>query len=159
MTFWLRQGPVLENCEKNVKIFFSIVVSIPTKMNTRNPNISKVLKKIFWALLVPLNDCFWHFWAKSQIFTWSRAQYFKNARWKCCSDWPKEHENAKKQGGGVESTPPSSTSLKYLRNERVDQRFHLLISKFVTFWSCSKRQSLHKKQWLWLNKTVKLHVF
>ena len=61
----------------------------------------------------------------------------------------KKHENAKKQGGGVESTSPSSTSVKYLRFERL----HLIISKFVTFWSCSQRQSLHKKQWLQLYKT------
>ena len=71
----------------------------------------------------------------------------------------KKHENAKKQGGGVESTPPSSTSLKYLRNERIDQRFHLLISKFATFWSWSPSQSLHKKQLLRLNKTGKNPCF
>ena len=65
----------------------------------------------------------------------------------------------KNRGEGRNQPPPSSTSLKYLRNERADQRFHLLISKFVTFWSWSQSQSLHKKQWLWLNKTVKIHVF
>ena len=65
----------------------------------------------------------------------------------------------KKFGGGVESTPPSSTSLKYLRNERIDQRFHLLISKFVTFWSWRPSQSLHKKQLLRLNNTGKNPCF
>ena len=135
-------------------------MSIPTRLTTRNSNFSKVLKiNPFWAILAPINDCFWHFWAKSQILTWSRAQYKKcplkmlfrliKRTWKC----------QKTGGRGGINPPPSSTSLKYLRNERADQRFHLLISKFVTFWSWSQSQSLHKKQWLWLNKTVKIHVF
>ena len=60
--------------------------------------------------------------------------------------------------GGI-NLPPSSTSLEYLRIERIDRRFHLLISKFVTFWSWRPSQSLHKKQLLRLNKTGKNPCF
>ena len=136
------------------------MLCIPTKLPSRIPNFSKVLKKSFlldfgthkWLFLafLELNLKFWH----------EVGLNIKNARWKCCSDWPKEHENAKKTGGRCRINPlPSSTSLKYLRNERIDQRFHLLISKFVTFWSWRPSQSLHKKQLLRLNKTGKNPCF
>ena len=135
-------------------------MSIPTKLTTRNPNFSKVLKKNpFWAILVPINDCFCIF--ELNLKFWVEVGLnIKNSRRKWCSDWSKEHENAKKTGGrGGINPPPSSTSLKYLRNERIDQRFHLLISKFVTFWSWRPSQSLHKKQLLRLNKTGKNPCF
>ena len=65
----------------------------------------------------------------------------------------------KNRGEGRNQPPPSSTSLEYLRIERIDRRFHLLISKFVTFWSWRPSQSLHKKQLLRLNKTGKNPCF
>ena len=56
-------------------------------------------------ILVPILGCFWHFLHENLKFRHEVGLKIKNAPGKCCSEWPIEHENAKKQGG-VESTPP-----------------------------------------------------
>ena len=76
-------------------------MSIPTKLTTGNPNFPKVFqKKTFLAILVPIFGCFWHFLHENLKFRHEVGLKIKNAPGKCCSEWPIEHENAKKQGKG-----------------------------------------------------------
>ena len=57
-------------------------------------------------ILVPISGCICYFLYESLKFRHEVGLKIKNATGKCCSEWPIEHENAKKKGGGGEPPPP-----------------------------------------------------
>ena len=65
------------------------------------------------AILVPIFGCFWHFLHENLKFRHEVGLKIKNATGKCCSEWPIEHENAKKGPCRAETKKDTKSFVKH----------------------------------------------